>query len=112
MPFACEESTITTGLEGFGDGGEFSGELGAVLRGEDFVVALPVLASFCANPIGDAQAGGILSGHDGGARGGADLAGGVSVREAHAGFGEGIDVGCFVEGGAFDGEVLDAEVIG
>jgi hypothetical protein len=53
-----------------------------------------------------------LAGYDGGAGGRANLAGGVAISEAHAGFGEGVDMGRLVKGGALAGEVLDAKVIG
>ena len=49
--------------------------------------------------------------YDGSAGWRADLAGGVPVGEAHSALGDGVDIWGFVEGGAFAGGVLDAEII-
>lgn len=43
---------------------------------------------------------------------GADLAGGVTLGEAHAFIGNAVDVGRLMQGGTLNGHVLDAEVVG
>ena len=111
VPFPGEESTISTGLESLGNGGDFGRETVAIFGRKDSVIAFPFHAGGGPDPIGDADTCGVLAAHDGGAGRGADLAGRVAVGETHSAFGDSIDVGSFVEGGAFDGEILDAKIV-
>lgn len=83
-----------------------------VFGGEDFVIAVPIFAGGGADPVGNAVAGGVLAGHDAGAGGRADLAGGVAIGEAHSLSGDAVDVGRFVKSRSLDGEVMQAEVVG
>ena len=112
MPLAGEEGAVAALLEGLGHGGGVSRKVVSVFRREHAVVALPLRAGGCPNPIGDANAGRVLPAHDGSAGGRANLAGRVAIGEAHPRLGKSIDVGSLVKGGALDGEVVDAKIIG
>ena len=112
MPLAGEEGAVAAFLEGFGHGGGLSRKVVSVFRREDAVVALPLRARGCPNPIRNANAGRVLPAHDGSARGRANLAGRIAIGEAHPRLGKSIDVGSLVKGRALDGEVFDAKVIG
>lgn len=112
MPLAGEEGAVTAFFEGFGHGGGLSRKVVSVFRREDAVVALPLRAGGCPNPIGDANAGRVLPAHDGSAGGRANLAGRIAIGKAHPRLGKCIDVGSLVKSGALDGEVFDAKIIG
>ena len=112
VPLAGEEGAVAALLQGFSHGGGLSRKIVSIFRREDAVVALPVGAGGCPNPIGDANSGRVLPAHDGSAGGRANLAGRIAIGEAHPRLGKSIDMGSLVKGGALDGEVFDAKVIG
>ena len=62
-------------------------------------------------PVREVQPRGVLAGHDGGSRRGADRAGRVAVGEPHAPARQGIDVGGLVIRAAVTAEVGPAEVV-
>ncbi len=88
MPLAREEGGITRLLEGLGHGGLIEREPVVVGRGQHSRVALPLfrlIAAPGADVVGDAGAHWILAGHDAGTGGAAHRAGGIGLREPHAG---------------------------
>ena len=75
------------------------------------VVAIPFCAGGCTDPIGNAVSCRGFAQHDSGPRRAADLAGRVTVLEAHAGFRQRIDVGGFVERASFNSQVAASQVV-
>ena len=111
MPLPCEEGPVATLFERLGKAGIFMRKVPAVFRWQDPVVTLPVEPGSSSDPVGDSVAGGVFPGHDAGAGGRTDLAGGVAMSEADAFFRNTIDMGRLVVGAAFNGQVPDPEVI-
>ena len=112
MPLPCEEGPVATLFERLGKAGIFMRKVPDVFRWQDLVVSLPVEPGSSPDPVGDSVTGGVFPGHNAGAGGRADLAGGVAMSEADAFFRDTIDVRRLVVGAAFNGEVPDSQVIG
>lgn len=107
MPFAEVGGFVAVGFEDFSEGGVVWLEALGPVGDEDRCVG-DVLAG---DEVGDVGSTGVLSGHHGGACGGADGAGGVGVGELDALRGERVDVGCLVEVGAEGASVGPAPVV-
>ena len=63
------------------------------------------------NVLSDAMVSGIFAGQNTGTGWTAYLAGGIAPGEFHPLLGDTVDVGCFVKGGPFIGEVAGTEII-
>ena len=108
VPFSKERGSVAAGFQCLGEGGFFGREAGWQLGALELLRGLVFSAR---QPIGDAQACGIFSGENARAGWGADRRGRIGIGEAHAFFGEAIQIGSFVKGAAVASEVSPAEII-
>jgi len=108
VPFAEMTARVPGRLEGLRDGHDLQRQvLGTVHRDLEFGPG-PLVAG---DKIGDAHTGGILAGHNAGARGRADGAGRVGVGEAHSLCRQRVDVGCLVKAVAVAARIRPAHVV-
>ena len=108
MPFAGEESLVAVFFEYFGNGDFLKGQMAAVVRVEQGVCGSIGLTGY---PVGDIDAYRMSSGHNTGACRAANRSGGIALREAHAAFGQAINVRCIVECAAVAPDVCPAHVV-
>ena len=107
VPLAGEERRVAAVAQRFGEGGFGEREVIGVGSGEELA------GPHAGDEIRDTEARRIFSGHDATAGGRADAAGGVTLREPHAAFGERVDVRCLVERvRVIRADVHVAEVVG
>ena len=111
VPLPGKKSFIPTGPHCFGERLIIRGQPGAIVGWQHAVVPIPSGPGRRTDPIGDADARRVLPQHDTRPGGAADLAGRVSLGEAHPARGELVDMRRFVEGAPLDADILHSQVI-
>ena len=111
MPLAGKEGPVTALLQGLSQASVLVGEMEGIFRGQDPVIAIPVLSGCGTNPVSNSMSGRVFPCHDAGTGRRTYLTGSVAMREAHSLPCDAIDVRSLMVCAAFDGEVPDSEVI-
>ena len=108
MPFTGKEGLVVMLLERLGNGHLFVRKIIAILWMQHQVGGAVALAG---NPVGDIHTHGMPTGHDARARGAANRAGGVALREAHAAGRQPVYIGCLMKLAAIGSDIRPAHVI-
>ena len=107
VPFSEKGSGVVGGFERFRKEDALVINLGFPLRN----VENRIVAIVPCDPVGEMKSRRVTATENGGAAGRANRAGGVAIGEAHAVFGELVDLGCLVECGTVTAEIPPTQVI-